>query len=158
MGLDVRKDKRFLELRKLLDELQADYRISKKEILEFSEEISIPVSLFKPELGSFEVIVKYLIENRRLGISSVSRLTNRSRQGVWQAYDCSKKKHPVKFTVETSTYDFPVSIISDRKYSVLESIVKFLKEEFNLSYAQISRLLSRDQRTIWTVYNRTKKK
>lgn len=42
--------------------------------------------------------------------------------------------------------------------SGLEAIVKYLKEEINMSYSQIGRLLNRDQRTIWTTYNKIKEK
>lgn len=158
MHPDVSKDKRLALIKRLLDELERDYKIDKKDILELTEEIKIPISLFRAGLSSLELIVKYLIENKGLAISSVTRLTMRSKQSIWQAYNNSKKKHPGKFREESSPYDFPVSIIANRKYSVLESIVKFLRDKSSLSYAQIAGLLSRDQRTVWTVYNRTKKK
>jgi len=40
----------------------------------------------------------------------------------------------------------------------LETIVKYLKEEHNLGYAEISRLLNRSSKTIWITYQRAKKK
>ncbi len=56
----------------------------------------------------------------------------------------------------------PVSIPSDifknRDLAVLESLVKYLKEDKDFSYAEIADLLNRDDRTIWTVYSRAKKK
>ena len=52
----------------------------------------------------------------------------------------------------------PSSILKDRTLSVLESIVEYLKEKRNLSYHEIAELLGRDDRTIWTVYDRAKKK
>jgi hypothetical protein len=52
----------------------------------------------------------------------------------------------------------PSSIFIDRKLSVLEILVEYLKEKRNLNYHQIASLLNRDDRTIWTVYNRAKKK
>lgn len=42
--------------------------------------------------------------------------------------------------------------------SGLESIIKYLKEEKKLSYVEISKILNRDQRTIWTTYNKVKNK
>ena len=54
--------------------------------------------------------------------------------------------------------NIPSYIFKDRKLSVLEAIVKYLKEERQLSYHEIAVLLKRDDRTIWTVYNRVKKK
>ena len=54
--------------------------------------------------------------------------------------------------------NIPSSIFLDRSISVLEAIVKYLKEERNLTYHQIAVLLNRDDRTIWTCYNRALKK
>lgn len=50
------------------------------------------------------------------------------------------------------------AIFRDRKLSVLEVLVEYLKDKKELSYHEIAVLLNRDDRTIWTVYNRVKKK
>jgi len=52
----------------------------------------------------------------------------------------------------------PIETVRDRTFSILESVVKFLKEKRALTYHEIAVLLNRDDRTIWTVYNRVKKK
>ena len=96
------------------------------------------------------------MKNKSKTITQTTELTGRSKQGVWQAYNHAKKKYKGKFVEGKSLYEFPVSVIADKKYSVLESIVKYLKEEYSLTYAQIARILHRDQRTIWTVYNKAK--
>ncbi len=155
---NITKDSRFLQIQNLLQELKKDYNLTKKDILDLSEDIRIPILLFKSNLSSFELIVKYLVETKNYRHTDIARITNRSKQGVWQAYNHSKNKFPDKFSFEKSKYDFPVSIIQDKKVSILESIVKYLKEEYNLSYAKISRLIKRDQRTVWTVYKRAIKK
>ena len=51
----------------------------------------------------------------------------------------------------------PVSIFRN-KLSTLEIIVKFLKENKNLTFSEISRLLNRDERTIWHAYRRAARK
>ncbi len=51
----------------------------------------------------------------------------------------------------------PSSIFRDRSVSVLEAIVEYLKGR-DMTYHEIAILLNRDDRTIWTVYSRTKKK
>jgi len=56
------------------------------------------------------------------------------------------------------TITIPVSVIADRSLATLESVVEYLKEVQNLSYHQIAELLQRDDRTVWTVYSRAKKK
>jgi len=52
----------------------------------------------------------------------------------------------------------PSSIFQDRKLSVLEAMVEYFKEKKNLKYSEIARLLNRDDRTIWTSYQRAKQK
>lgn len=57
-----------------------------------------------------------------------------------------------------SEYKIPVSIFKESKLSPFETIVKYLKEEMKLNYHQIGILLNRDERNIWTVYNRATRK
>lgn len=52
----------------------------------------------------------------------------------------------------------PASVLRDRRLSILESIVEYLHEHKNMRFSEISKLLGRDQRTIWTVYKRSKEK
>lgn len=52
----------------------------------------------------------------------------------------------------------PSSIFRDRSLSVLEVIVEYLKDHQRLTFHEIAVLLNRDDRTIWTVYSRGKKK
>jgi DNA-directed RNA polymerase specialized sigma24 family protein len=52
----------------------------------------------------------------------------------------------------------PISVFKKPKLTPFEAMVKYLKEEKNLNYRQIGNLLNRDERNIWTVYSRAKKK
>lgn len=56
------------------------------------------------------------------------------------------------------TVNIPIEIFQDRSLAVLEVLVRYMKDDLGLSYAEIAVLLNRDDRTIWTVYNRGKKK
>jgi len=49
-------------------------------------------------------------------------------------------------------------IFRNTKLTIFEAFVKFLKDEKGMSYHDIGLLLGRDERNIWTVYNRGKKK
>ncbi|MBW2984589.1 hypothetical protein KY361_05710 [Candidatus Woesearchaeota archaeon] len=57
-----------------------------------------------------------------------------------------------------SGYKIPVSIFKKEKLSPFEAIVKYLKDDMKLTYHEIGILLNRDERNIWTVYNRARKK
>ena len=52
----------------------------------------------------------------------------------------------------------PTSVFKDTSLSVFESWVEYLKDKRNLSFKQIALLTNRNERNIWTVYNRAKKK
>ena len=52
----------------------------------------------------------------------------------------------------------PAHIFRDRNLAPLESISEYLKEVQGLSFHEIAFRLGRDDRTIWTCYDRAKKK
>lgn len=52
----------------------------------------------------------------------------------------------------------PISLFNNCYLSAFETIVKYLKEITGLSYREISKLLNRDERTIWGVYHNSRKK
>ena len=125
-----------------------------------NEEIKVPISVFKNDcLGSLENIVKYLRENLLLSFKQIAALTNRNEIALAVTYRNAKKKLAAKFVIEEiSPYSIPVSVLKDRKISVLENITFYLKDNFGLAYHAIAVLLNRDDRTIWTVYQRALKK
>ena len=122
------------------------------------EAVEIPSCIFNNKLSSLESVVKYLKENLDLKYSEIAKLLNRDDRTIWATYSNSRKKFAKRFAVENNKYFIPALIISNRSLSVLESIVYYLKDDCNLKYSQIALLLCRDQRTIWTVYNRRRKK
>jgi hypothetical protein len=65
--------------------------------------------------------------------------------------------HPYKELFDIDLV-IPSHVLRDRKLSALEAIIEYLKEVRKLSYHEISKILNRDERNIWTLYNRAKKK
>ena len=123
------------------------------------EEVKVPLSVFKNDyLGSLETIVKYLRENLLLSFKQISSLTNRNPIALAVTYRNAKRKLEAKFVEEISPYSIPVSILQDRNLSVLENVASYLKDTFGLTYHKVAVLLNRNDRTIWTVYQRAKKK
>ena len=164
-------EKKGLAEKRLLDTLKylKEQGFSSKEIVELinkllkvevKEEIKVPISVFNNDkLGSLENIVKYLRENLLLSFKQIASLTNRNEIALAVTYRNAKRKLAEKFVItEISPYSIPVSILKDRNLSVLENIAVYLKDTFGLAYHKIAVLLNRDDRTIWTVYQRAKKK
>ena len=52
----------------------------------------------------------------------------------------------------------PLNLFSNKKLGIMESLVKFLVENKHMRLNEISNLLNRDNRTVWSVYDKTKKK
>ena len=131
--------------------------------------ISLPIGLFRSELGPLEAVVKYLRDILEYNLSSIAKLLARDETTIWTTYHNSKKKELIvdleledidfnKMKVAKESLIVPLSLFSERRLSILESLCIYLKENFNLTYHKIALIISRDDRTVWTVVNRAKQK
>lgn len=128
-----------------------------QKLIDKQKEIIIPYEIIKNrKLGSFESIVKYLIENRNLSLKEISLLTGRNNKTIWSVYNKSKIKHKTMFKVDNSN-GFPINILHKRIFSVLENIVQYMVQN-NYSILQISNIINRAPNTIRTVISRYMKK
>ena len=142
----------------MLQRLKSRYDISGSDILnQIQDEVYVPCSIFNKDLSPLETEVKYLKENLYMKYNKIAKMLRRSQKTGWQAYKNAHKKYPEHLTFKESDYNIPMSVFST-ELSILESVVKYLKENYKLNYNQIGKILKRDQRTIWTVYNRAMKK
>ena len=156
----VRKDRRFEEFKDLLLSLQDRYNIELVQLFELlsEKEIFIPVSVFNVDLSALETVSRYLHENLNISYKKIAELTNRSEKTIWQAFRSSKNKLKEKLKLKDTRYIIPISVLADRRLSNLEAIVYYMKKTYHLKFSEIAVLLHRDQRTIWTVHSRAKKK
>ena len=149
--------------------LKEKYNIGIEELLEISEkreyedelEVQVPVNIFNQQISPAEALCKYLKENIGLNFRNIAKLINRDERTVWINYRNSVKKKKEKIKVEKKTVGreiaISIKIFSDRRLSILESVVNYLKKkEFRNS--EISEMLGKDQRNICTLYSRVKKK
>lgn len=129
--------------------------------LKNNSELTIPLSVLKNN-SSLQSIVFYLHEIHNLNFADIARLLNRNQRTIWATYTQAKAKKKIllpKFDEKVDyTFAIPLSILSSRNLSVLESIVFYLKLNSNLSLAQIAQKLGKNYRTIWTVNRRAKLK
>jgi DNA-binding CsgD family transcriptional regulator len=129
-----------------------------KEHLE-GKHILIPVSIFSNNrLSALETIVKYLRENEQLRNNETAQMLGKAPTSVWITYRNACRKLASRFHVGTTDVFIPTSEVSSYNLSVLESISLYLKLICGFSYRKIGRLLNRDERTIWTVCSRARKK
>ena len=120
-------------------------------------EIIIPLYFFSNKSHTIlESLILNLKDKRNLNYHQIGVLINRNERNIRESYLNAKLK-PAKYKISSPIF-IPISIFSDRKLSALESIVFYLHDKHNLKFSQIAVLLSRDPRTIWTVYQRARKK
>ena len=145
--------------------------VEKKHKINFNETINIlknrntdqkkrllPFSIFNnTKLSALETIVKYLKENQKLNYKEIAILLNRNYDPIAITYRNSTKKMPERLDVSSSK-KIPLKIFENKKLSILENLVTFLKEKMRFSNHQIAVLVKRDDRTVWTVYQRSLKK
>ncbi|KYK27384.1 hypothetical protein AYK26_03940 [Euryarchaeota archaeon SM23-78] len=127
--------------------------------LKYEDEIYLPVTLFKNRLTPLQIIVKYLKENLHKTNKQIALLLNRDPKTIWVTYRSVQKKKAFVFEETDIQVDIqvPLSIFRDRRLSILEALVHYLKN-LEMKYSEIARILNKDQRTVWTVHSRAKKK
>lgn len=148
-----------------VNHLMEDHYFNEKDIHKLIQKTKeendslIPISIFQNEkLSVLETITKYLKEVKQYKFSQIARLLNRNDRTIWVTYNNTKKKMPELFEYKPSSTFVPANIFHNRLLSMLENITVYLKEKHGLKFSQIAKLLNRNDRTIWTVYNRAQKK
>ena len=122
------------------------------------EKTRIPVSIFSARLSSLELAVKYLKEELQYSNKKIALSLLRSPQNIWITYRNAKSKYPKPLKIRDSAYDIPIDVLADKKLSILETIVKYLRDTGKLKYREIAKILHRNVKTITTAYYRAKKR
>ena len=120
-------------------------------------DILIPVSIFTNGASGLESISKYLKDVLGIRYCNIAGILNRDDRTIWGAHQGANAKSE-NFDAADSGVKVPVSIFHDRKLSVLEAISEYLKEERSMRFCEIAQAINKNQRTVWTVYSRAKKK
>ncbi len=152
-------DRQGISIRDIAQFLDKSESIPKIKPAKSSGVIKIPVSIFKHRpLGALESLVKFLRENHSLRLIEIANKLDKNNVSLAGSYRNAKKKHSEVFDDLDYTFSIPVYIFSNKQFSVLENLCIYLKDHYKLSYHKIAVLLNRDDRTIWTVYNRANKR
>ena len=135
-------------------ELIASLMLSLKE----GAKDTIPLSIFDNEkLSIFEALAKYMKENLGMRFVAIGSILKRSDKTIWATYRKAKQKFPEPFSSAASDINVPAEKFSSRELTIFESLVDYLKS-IGLANHEIAVRLHRDDRTIWSVYDRAKKK
>jgi hypothetical protein len=99
---------------------------------------------------------------RKVGIELTQQTYSTNAFGSWTvrivlvAISVRRRKKK-KYSNNPTNITIPTTIFS-KKLGALESISKYMKENLGISYHNIAELLNRDERTIWTSYNKATEK
>jgi hypothetical protein len=140
----------------LMHKVSPDVRDELLKYITSNNEIMIPISIFKTILPPLEALVRYLKEYLHMTYHEISKSINRDDRTIWVTYRNSLSKY-VEFSID-KIHHIPLSVLSDRTFSVLEHLSLHLKNKYGYSTKQIATLLDKDESTIWSVQNRAKKK
>jgi hypothetical protein len=90
-------------------------------------------------------------------VSTITKLQGIVHE-INRQYDLTPKQ--IVELVETSKFELkiPLQIFQNRNLGIFETIVKFMHENHSLSFIEISKLVNRDNRTIWCSYHNANKK
>lgn len=124
--------------------------------------LTVPSHIFLDrDLAPLESISEYLREEKGLSYHEIAVLVGRDDRTIWTCYNRAQKKRAASPKTERrpeKVVEIPLEIFKNRTFAPLESITSHLKETAGLSFHEIAVLLNRDDRTIWTCYNRAQKK
>jgi len=147
------------EILEVLGEKLLEVLDIKEDRLEEDKEKSgeIPISIFKEEVSPAEALCKYLKENKNLKLNEIAKLIGRDQRTIWTNCNNASKKMKGKIIVEKRGISIPLDIFKNRKLSILESTVIYLKEQ-GFKNSEVADMLGKDPKNIWTLYSRAKKK
>ena len=118
----------------------------------------LPISIFRTKnLSGLEAITLYLKDVKSLSIKEIAATLNRNPSTIYTTYHKARQKIRGKLNYSDFSFTIPLSVFANRKFSVLESLVSYLKNK-NLNLSKIASLLNKNYNTVKTVYRRYQKK
>ncbi len=121
------------------------------------QEPHIPVSIFAAtQLTCFEAAILYLSDHEKYTYTTIANLTSRDPRTIWETASRARKKRSDPLPVDESGRSIPLAVLRNRKRSPLQAVVLYLFTTQHLSFARIAKILHRDPRNIWAVYQKAK--
>ncbi len=164
----VEEQERLNRLENLFSSLSSASDLGIRELFTFLHQrekyVSVPVGLFNTSLSPLEALVLYIYTKFLLSQQQISALLDRDPTTIWTTlHNAQQKISPAQFKAQFGRLAenqllVPLSVFADRSLSILEHLCIYLREEHEMSNREIARLIGKDDRTIWTVVSRAKKK
>lgn len=113
----------------------------------------IPSGIFSTPLGPLEALVKYLKEIHNKSNKEIAQILDKAPSTISATYHNAQDKYPQ--SLPSTGEQIPLDRFCT-KYSVLEAIVLYFRDECGKKNTEIAIIIGRDQRTIATIYKRGK--
>ena len=162
-----------MKIKRKKSDLDEKILISPK-LLTLASEIEIPLHIFYNKVLTPMQSVVLFLKKQDLTYREISYLINRDERNIWSIYNKAVKKlkkeklktEKIKnnnklFTEKQhkqTKLKLPLHIFHNKALTPMEAIISFLKNSHDLTYHQISILINRDERNVWTIYNNAKNK
>lgn len=115
----------------------------------------IPVSVFRTKnISGLEAITVYLKDVKELSIKEIAETLNRKTSTIYTTYQKAKQKLSGEVDCSELLIIIPLDVFANRKFSILESLVSYLKDKEKLTLIKITKLLNKNYSTVKTVYRR----
>jgi hypothetical protein len=127
---------------------------SKDEVIRLllsQNEVSIPITVFSTKVSPLTALVKYLHQDIDMPIKEISLRLNRHVQTIYTILHQARKG---RIKIKQTDTTLPLSIFAKENLSILETITHYLKVEKKMGFTEISDLLNKNVKTIWTCYSR----
>ena len=134
----------------ILERIKSQYRKGWK--------VEVPLNIFCGKLGALESLTKYLKENLGMKYSEIAAVLLRDERTIWTSYNKAKKKLGPTFKFKETKLTIPLSEFQEDGLTVLERVVVYLKDKKHKKYSEISKMIDRDQRNVWTIYSKASSK
>lgn len=122
-----------------------------------AEEQSVPVEIFAKKLSPSEAVCKFIKENRKKSFHEIAVLLDRDDRSIWTSYQRALQKQKSPLVISNPSPSIPLSVLANRKFSFLESVILHLSKQ-GMKQTAIAKLLHRAAPIIYTVLGRARNK
>ncbi|KHO45159.1 MAG: hypothetical protein QS99_C0017G0043 [archaeon GW2011_AR4] len=143
--------------RRLLHQLERVLSDLRKDVYKEKQEVIVPLAVFSiRELPPLQALATFLHENKGLKYSAIAPLVGRDQRNIAAACKSARDRWQRRLP-DASPIMIPLSALAPSSLPLLEAIVVHLKDTLGMNYHDIAIALARDDRTVWTAYNRSQK-
>lgn len=116
--------------------------------------LNIPISAFNNKnLGSLEIVVKFLKENKNIKLKEISKILKKKYSTITNTYIKAKAKQKEIISINSKDQiTIPLFVFEHSNLGPLQSLVIYLKDSLNMKNSVIAKLLNKSDKTIWSSY------